>query len=296
MARWQPGYTRMHGGTVVYGPIGSGGGIEQLTARTIDFAGSDAPLTSDQAKACDGCVLVPWALAATTISYNVPGLSEPLRLNGPVIAEMYLGRITRWDDPQLRRLNPGVHLPPTPVHPTFRSDSSGDTYAFTDFLSHTSPSWRSKVGGASTSVAWPTGAGARGNAGMAAEIETNRGAVGYVAIAQAVSAKLRYASVQNRAGAFVRPSTRTVAAAAETARFRQDNSASIVDPPASATSAYPISTFTYAIVRRGSSKLEALKQFVRYAVTTGQRYAPALEFAPLPANVVLEDKAILDGL
>jgi phosphate ABC transporter phosphate-binding protein len=293
--QWQSPYSAAQGVTVAYSAIGSGGGIEQMTARTVDFGASDAPLSPDQAKACQGCVQVPWALAATTVSYDVPGLSRPLRLSGPVIADMYLGAIRAWNDPRIRHLNPGVKLPSTAVSPVYRSDSSGDTYAFTSFLSRVSPEWKSKVG-ASIAVSWPTGSGAAKNSGVVAAVQATPGAVGYVAIGNAVGAKLTYADVQNQAGAFVKPSTKSIAAAARTAHFAADNSASIVDPPASATTAYPISTFTYVIVPRSSAKLSTIKPFLDYAVTAGQKYAPALEFAPLPPSVVARDEAIIAGL
>lgn len=296
VAQWQGPYSTAHGVTVTYGAIGSGGGIDQVTARTVDFGASDAPLTLDQARACRGCVQVPWALAATTVSYNVPGVSEPLRLSGPVIADMYLGTITSWNDPRIRKLNNGAKLPAIPVKPVYRSDASGDTYAFTDYLSRVSPAFGSKVGGASTSVSWPAGVGAAKNSGVAAAVQSTPGAVGYVAIATAVGAKLRFASIQNKAGAFVTPSTKTIAAAAHRAHFRHDNSASIVDPPAAAGKAYPISTFTYVIVPHSSSKLSALRRFVTYAVTSGQKYATALDFAPLPQNVVAKDEAVIKHL
>ena len=295
VGQWQSPYSAAKGVTVAYSAIGSGGGIEQITARTVDLGASDAPLTPDQAKACKGCVQVPWALAATTVSYNLPGLARPLRLTGPVIADMYLGTISTWNDPRIAHLNPGLTLPSTPVHVVYRSDSSGDTYAFTNFLSRVSPAWKSKVG-AGTAVSWPTGSGAAKNSGMVAVVQSTKGAVGYVAIGNAVGAKLTYADVQNRAGAFVKPSTATIAAAAQTAHFQSDNSASIVDPPASAKAAYPISTFTYAIVPRSAPKLSTIKPFLVYAVTAGQKYAPALEFAPLPKNVVAKDKSIINGL
>jgi phosphate ABC transporter phosphate-binding protein len=280
---------------VAYSAIGSGGGIEQITARTVDFGASDAPLSADQAKACKSCVQVPWALAATTVSYNVPGLSQPLRLTGSVIADMYLGTITAWNDSRIKHLNPGAKLPSTPVHPIYRSDASGDTFAFTNFLSRVSPEWKSKVG-AGISVSWPTGSGAAKNSGVTAAVQTTPGTVGYIAIGNAVGSKLTYADVQNRAGSFVKPSTKSIAAAAQTAHFAKDNSASIVDPPASAKTAYPISTFTYVIVPRSSSKLSTIKPFLNYAVTAGQKFAPALEFAPLPQNVAAKDKAIIKEL
>jgi phosphate transport system substrate-binding protein len=295
MAQWQGPYSAAHGITVTYGAIGSGGGIEQITNRTVDFGASDAPLSASQAKACKGCVQVPWALAATTVSYNLQGVSKPLRLTGPVIADLYLGTIKTWNDARIQKLNPGVALPSTPVRVIFRSDASGDTYAFTSYLSRVSSAWKSKVG-TGTAVSFPTGSGEAHNSGVAAAVQTTPGAIGYVAIGNAVGAKLAYASVQNRAHVFIRPSTRTIAAAAHTAHFKKDNSASIVDPPASAKTAYPISTFTYVIVPRNAPKLSTIKPFLRYAVTSGQKYAAALEFAPLPKNVVTKAKAIIKGL
>jgi phosphate transport system substrate-binding protein len=296
IGQWQSPYSKAHNVTITYGAIGSGGGIDQITARTVDFGASDAPLTADQQNACNGCTMVPWALAATTVSYNVPGLSKPLRLNGATVAGIYLGTIKTWNDPRIAKLNPGVTLPSIPVKPVYRSDASGDTYAFTDYLSHVSSTWRSKVGGANTSVNWPTGVGGKGNAGVAAIIQQTEGAIGYVAIGQAVGSKLQYASIENLGKKFVKPSVRTIAAAGATAHFKPDNSVSIVNPAASAKTAYPISTFTYAIVPRNPAELATLKQFLGYAVTTGQQYATALDFAPLPQNVVAKDKAIIKGL
>ncbi|HVS84851.1 MAG TPA: phosphate ABC transporter substrate-binding protein PstS [Gaiellaceae bacterium] len=293
---WQGDYEKQHGVTITYGAIGSGGGIEQISARTVDFGASDAPLTGSQKASCKGCVMIPWALAATTVAYNLPGLSRPLRLTGPVLGQIYLGRIERWDDPQIAKLNPGVSLPGTAISVVYRSDASGDTFAFTDYLSHVSPSWKAKEGGATTAVQWPTGTGGKGNAGIAAVIEETPGAIGYVAIAQAKGSKLATALIRNRAGRYPAPSSATIAAAAASARFRADNSVSIVDPPASAGNAYPISTFTYAIVPRSSSKLARLKAFFRFAVTKGQSYATALSFAPLPRSVASHDQRIVAGL
>jgi phosphate transport system substrate-binding protein len=293
VAQWQRTYPHA---SIRFGPLGSGGAIRQMTARTVDFGASDAPLTHGQAAACRGCVQIPWALAATTVAYNVPGVTRTLRLSGPVLAEIYLGRIRQWNDARLRRLNPGLKLPSIPIHPFYRAESSGDTYAFTDFLSRVSPSWRSRVGSASISVSWPTGTGASGNPGMAAAVEGTPGALGYVAVTQAIRSHLHSASVENRSGAFVAPETKTIAAAARTARFRRDDSASIVDPPRSAKQAYPISTFTYAIVSRSSGKLPALKPFLQYAVTTGQKYATPLGLAPLPQNVVARAETVIKGL
>jgi phosphate transport system substrate-binding protein len=296
VSSWQGPYEKANGVTITYGAIGSGGGIEQITARTVDFAGSDASLTSDQKSACNGCVMIPWALAATTVSYNVPNVSAQIKLSGPVIGDMFLGNITNWNDPAIAKLNPGVQLPDLAVHVVHRSDASGDTFAFTDYLSKVSSAWKSKEGGATTSVQWPTGVGGKGNSGVAGVIEQTPGAVGYVAIAQAKGSNLTYALIENKAGNFPDPGPKTIANAAAAATFKSDNSTSIVDPPASAPNAYPISTFTYAIVPKDSSKMAALKQFLDYAVTDGQQYATGLSFAPLPPSVASKDKSIIAGL
>ncbi len=293
---WQGDYQKSHDVTITYGAIGSGGGIAQISARTVDFAGSDAALTADQKQQCNGCVMIPWALAATTVAYNLPGVSGHVKLSGPVVGDIFLGKITTWNDPQIAKLNPAVTLPDTKIAVVYRSDSSGDTYAFTDYLSKASPAWKAAQGGASTQVSWPTGTGAKGNSGVAGTISQTAGAIGYVAIAQAKGSKLSYALIRNAAGNYPDPNPTTIAAAAAAGSFGADNSVSIVEPPASAPNAYPISTFTYAIVPQGSSKLDALKTFLDYAVTDGQQFAEQLSFAPLPQSVVTKDKSIISGL
>ncbi len=296
LTKWQGEYASAYGVTITYGAIGSGGGFQDVGQHIVDFGASDAPLASYPPNGCSGCVQIPWALAATTVSYNVRGVTKPLRLSGPVIADIYLRKITSWNDPAIEKLNPGVGLPSQHIAVVYRSDASGDTYAFTSYLAKVSPAWRAKVGGASTTVNWPAGTGSKGNSGVAASIQQTPGAIGYVAIGQAVSSNLQFASVENAAGRFVTPSTGSIAAAAATAHFAADNSASIVAPPASAAAAYPLSTFTYVIVPKSSSKLAALQKFIDYAVTKGQADATALEFAPLPQNVAAKDKAVVKGL
>jgi phosphate transport system substrate-binding protein len=272
-----------------YGAIGSGGGIAQLTDRTIDFGASDAPLTPEQARSCKGCVQIPWALAATLVSYRLDGLSGKLRLSGPLLARIYLGEVTRWDDPAIGRLNPGRALPATRIAPVYRSDGSGDTFAFTSFLSAVSPRWRSKVG-ADVATTFPGGVGGRGNQGAAAAIERTNGSIGYLSGSYVFANGLRYALVENAAGRFPEPNAAGVTAAATASPVGSTGAVSIVDPPASAPSAYPISTFSYALVPRDSDKAAALRDFLRYAVTSGQRLGVGLRFAPLPPRVVEADR------
>ena len=282
---WIP-QLRNRGLDLSYNAIGSGGGIQAITTRTVDFGASDAPLTPDQASSCKGCVQIPWALSATTLAYDAKTLGRGLKLTGPVIADIYLGKITNWSDPRIAALNPGKELPSRGIGAIFRSDASGDTFALTSYLSKVSPEWKEKVG-TSTLVVFPVGAGGRGNSGVAGTLSRTPGGIGYISVAYAVQNKLAVASIENAAGTFVRPDVNGIAAAAEAmGKPAPDNSISIVDPPASAADAYPISTFSYAIVPKSSSKASELKQLLDYALGPGQLFAHRWVFAPLPARVV----------
>ena len=296
VAKWSSDYEQRAGVTITYGAIGSGGGIAQITARSIDFGASDAPLTPNEASACKNCVQVPWALGATLLAYNVKGAPAKLKLSGPVLADIYLGKITHWNDPAIERLNPGSKLPGTAITAVYHSDGSCDTYGLTDYLSKISPDWKSKYG-ASTQINFPTGTGGKGNEGVAAALGRTDGAIGYLGISYVFSNHLDYALVQNAADKFPTPGVPSILAAAETvSSLGPDNTVSITNPPASAPDAYPISTFTYAIVPKGSSKASVLKPFLTYAVTDGQHFAPPLQFAKLPARVVTADKQAIAGI
>lgn len=293
---WIPKYAEETKVAVTYGPIGSGGGISQIIARTVDFGASDAPLTEDEFKEAKGVVQIPWALAATDVAYNVEGVGNELKLTGPVLAEIYEGKITTWNDPKIAALNPGVKLPAEKITPVYRSDGSGDTYAFTNFLSHVSSEWASKYGH-STQVSFPVGIGGKGNSGVGADITSTKGSIGYIAIAYVLANKFDYALIENAAHKFPVPGITSIEAAAKTLKsVPANNEVSIVDPPASAPEAYPISTFTYALVPQKSSKAETLKPFLKWAVTTGQEFGPKLDFAPLPPEVVAADEATIGKL
>jgi phosphate transport system substrate-binding protein len=286
VSQWSNDYAKKHGVTITYGAIGSGGGIAQITARTVDFGASDAPLSPDQADACDGCLQIPWALAATLVSYHVKGAPAKLKLSGSVLADIYLGKITTWNDPEIAALNPGAKLPPTKITPVFRSDGSGDTYAFTDYLSKVSPEWKSKKG-FSTQVAFPTGIGGKGNDGVAAVLTRQDGAVGYLGISYVFGNELDYALIRNAAGQFPLPGPASITAAANAVKsIPPDNGISLTNPPASAPDAYPISTFTYALVPESSGKTTTLRDFLTYAIGPGQKFGEQLQFAPLPSRVV----------
>jgi phosphate transport system substrate-binding protein len=289
VSQWVNPVGHAFGYSLQYSSVGSGAGIAAITARTVDFGASDAPLTPDQAAACKGCVQIPWALSATTLSYNVPGAPNDLHLTGAVIAGIYLGQITSWSDAQIRKLNPKVDLPDLKITPVFRSDGSGDTYAFTDYLSRVSPTWKSKVGNA-TAVQFPAGVGGKGNPGVAGVIANTKGAIGYISAAYTLSNHLRVAAVQNASGFFATPGLRGIAAAAASVKsVPSNNEMHIVDPPEGYRLAYPISTFTYVIVPRSSSHAAELRRFVFWALTQGQQpqYTSKLIFARMPKVVLV---------
>lgn len=295
MANWIQNFERAEGITVKYGAVGSGAGIAQITARTVDFGASDAPLTSEQASACNDCVQVPWALSATGVGFKIPGVRK-LNLSGPVLADIYRGRIKKWNDGRIKQLNPRTRLPGLKITPVFRSDGSGDTYVFTAYLSKVSGAWKRSVGFA-TSVGFPAGVGAKGNPGMTSTVTSTPGAIGYISASYLIAAGLPAAAIQNKAGNFEVPNLKNIASAASIVkRVPGNNAISIVDPPKKAKIAYPISTFTYAIVPHNASQKGALQRFLDFAVTTGQAYGAALDFAPLPKVVLAAAKRSIGSL
>ncbi len=286
ISKWIPAYDGAAGTQVNYSPIGSGGGIAAITARTVDFGASDAPLSPDQFEACKGCVQIPWALSATAVIYNVPGAPQGLKLSPAVIAQIYLGFIKKWNSPSIRKDNPGVTLPDLNITPVYRSDSSGTTYNFTEFLSKTSAGWKSKVGN-STTVNWPTGIGARGSAGVAGVVSRTEGGVMYADVAYALANKLKFARVKNSAGKWTLPGLRSInAAASSVEKVTGNGEISIVNPAKTQPLAYPISTFTYVLAPTASPKAAELRKFIYWAVTAGQKFGPPLLFAPLPKSVL----------
>jgi phosphate transport system substrate-binding protein len=290
VSQWIPDYSKKKDVTVTYGPVGSGAGIEQIINRTIDFGASDAPMTGDEASQCKGCLQVPWALSATALDYNLHGAPDHLRLTGAVVADIFLGKIKSWDDPAIEQLNPGVTLPSTPISVIHRSDGSGTSFNLTDYLSHVSPEWKQKVG-SGTSVSWPAGQGGKGSSGVSAVLARTNGGITYTDVAYALANHFHFASLQNRAGKFLVPSLPSItAAAASVDNLPADNAISIVDPPAAAPTAYPISTYTYAIVPRSSPKAATLKEFLTYAIGPGQQFGPKLLFASLPQQILARDR------
>ncbi|MGN6815183.1 MAG: phosphate ABC transporter substrate-binding protein PstS [Solirubrobacterales bacterium] len=284
MNNWIANFEIKEGIPVKYAAVGSGTGIAQITARTVDFGASDAPLTPEQASACNSCVQIPWALSATGVGFNLPGVKK-LNLTGKVLAGIYFGKITKWNDPKIKKINPKAHLPGLTITPVFRSDGSGDTYAFTNFLSKISPAWKSEVGYATT-VGFKAGIGAKGNSGVTATVVKTPGAIGYISAFYLIAAGVHAAAIQNKAGNYELPNIPNISSAASSVKsLPSSNTISITNPPKKDKIAYPISTFTYAIVPHNAPQKGFLQQFAKYCLTIGQKYGAALDFAPLPKVV-----------
>jgi phosphate transport system substrate-binding protein len=289
--KWFDAYARETGVRINYQSIGSGGGIRQFTEGTVDFGATDGPMTDAQIAAVKGNVRhVPTVLGAVAVTYNVPSLREAsLRFDGATLADIFLGRITHWNDRRIAALNPGVALPEEDIIVAHRSDGSGTTYIFTDYLTKISPEWKEKVGRA-TSVNWPTGLGGKGNEGVTQQVKQADGSMGYVELIYAVSNGLPVALVKNSAGSFIEPTLKSVTAAAASARLGPDTDfrVSITDAPGA--DAYPISSFTWLLlpkVAKSSDKSKALDDFVRWMLRpAAQRMAADLHYAPLPAPVI----------
>jgi phosphate transport system substrate-binding protein len=291
-SRWSADYAAKTGVKVNYQPIGSGAGIKQFAEMTVDFGGTDIPMTdAEMVGAKGGAVLhVPTGMGAVVLTYNLPGVTKELRVSPAVIAGIFLGRITKWNDPAIVKLNPGVTLPGTDVLVVHRSDGSGTTFIWTSYLTDVSPDWAKQVG-AGKDVKWPVGLGGAQNAGVAGQVKQIPGAVGYVELAYARQNKLGYALVQNKSGNFVAPTIAGVtAAAAGVAKGLPANTdfrVSIVNAPGK--DAYPISSMTWALLYQKPSdakKGKAVVDFLRYGITDGQKAAEALDYAPLPDAIV----------
>jgi phosphate transport system substrate-binding protein len=299
ISKWVPAYDQATGVHVNYSAIGSGGGIAAITNRTVDFGASDAPLTPDQFNAAvkdgAGVLQIPWALSATAVMYNVPGAPPHIKLTGKIVADMYLGKIEKWNDAAISKLNPGANMPDLKVTPIFRSDGSGTTYNFTDYLSSVSPEFKSKVGTA-TQVNFPAGVGGRGSSGISGILSRTDGGVAYADVAYALANKFKFARVQNRAGKFQLPGLRGITAAASTVtKVPASNEMHIVDPPKSQPLAYPISTFTYVLVPTKTDKAPQLRRFIFWALTQGQKkeYTAKLLFVPIPKPVLVSAEKTL---
>jgi phosphate transport system substrate-binding protein len=287
ISSWIPKVDSAFGIKVTYGPIGSGGGIQQIINRTVDFGASDAPLSPEQFAACKGCAQIPWALSATSIAYRGDELPNHLKLDGKAVAGIFLGKIKKWNDPALKKLNRGKVLPDLTITVIHRSDNSGTTYNLSEYLNSVSKEWKTRVG-KGVAVDWPAGVGARGSSGVSASLSQTNGGITYVDVAYSLKNHFKFAAIQNRAGVFQLPGLRAIAAAGATIlRVAPNNGGiSIVNPSKRQPLAYPICTFTYVIVPTKTAKAGELKQFVRWALTKGQSAGPRLLFSPIPKVVL----------
>jgi phosphate transport system substrate-binding protein len=283
-AEWAAAFQAFYGVSVNYSDVGSLAGISDISSRTVDFGASDAPLTTSQAAACHTCFQVPWALSAVAIGYHINALGPHLLLTGKVLAEIFLGQITRWNGSQIKALNPHANLPNlkiTPIH----SNGSGDTYVFTNYLSAVNSNWRSRIGSGMT-VGFPGGDLGNGNAGVTSLLGSINGSIAYVGASYLITHNLPAAAIQNAAGRYEYPNLTEIEAAAKTVKSVPSTSAlSILNPPKHIHTAYPISTFTYAIVPSNAPQKSLLKSWLDYALGPGQQFDGALDFAALPSVV-----------
>ena len=292
-SKWFSEYGKSHPGVQInYQPIGSGGGIRQVTAGTVDFGASDMPMTDKQLQDAKSKILnIPTVLGAVVPAYNIPGVSGEVKFSPDVLAGIFLGKISKWNDKAITLVNPGMTFPDANIIVVHRSDGSGTSFIWTDFLSKVSPEWKSQVG-SDTSVKWPIGMGGKGNEGVAGLIRQLSGSIGYVELIYAVQNKIPYGSVRNSSGIFVKASLEGVTAAAASApKMPADFRVSITNAPGK--DAYPISSFTWLLIPAQSkdpAKGKILNEFLNWMVTDGQKMTTALAYAPLPDNVVTKVK------
>jgi phosphate transport system substrate-binding protein len=299
--KWFDAYSKQTGVRVNYQSVGSGGGIRQFTEGTVDFGATDGPMNESQIAAVNGNVLhIPTVLGAVVVTYNLPSLGNTkLKFDGNLLVEIFMGRVTKWNDSKIAALNPGVRLPDIDLVVVHRSDGSGTTYVFTDYLNKFSREWKDKVGFA-TSVNWPVGLGGKGNEGVTQQVKQVEGALGYVELIYALSNQLPYAVVKNSAGNFVEPSLESVTSAAAGTKLKADTDfrVSITNPPGQ--NAYPIASFTWLLVHKDNkdaAKGKLIKDFLTWMITPdAQKMAAELHYAPLPAEVVSLIRARLPTL
>ena len=294
--KWFSEYQSVGNVQINYQPNGSGGGIKGVTEGTVDFGASDMPMTDEQLKAFkdkngSSVLLFPTVLGAAVPTYNLPGVTQELNFTPQVLAGIFLGNIKTWNDGQIAKANPGVKLPDDKIIVVHRSDGSGTTFCWTDYLSKISPEWKSKVG-KNTSVDWPTGLGAKGNDGVAGVIKQQKGAMGYVELIYAVKNHLSYGKVQNKSGEFIKADLQSVSAAAAASKtMPADFRVSITDEAGKGV--YPISTFTWLLIPEkisDANKKKALTGFLKWAITTGQESVESLDYAKLPQQVVAKEE------
>lgn len=296
-SKWFDEYHKKNGSVQInYQSIGSGGGIRQVSNETVFFGATDGPMTDEQMKAAPGAILhFPMVLGADVPVYNLAGVAE-LKFTGPLLADIFLGKIKKWNDPAIAAVNAGVALPNTDITVVHRSDGSGTTYIWADYLSKVSPEWKDKVG-VSTAVNWPAGVGGKGNEGVAGLVSQTPGSVGYVELIYALQNKIAFGAVQNANGDFVKATTESVTAAAAAAASNMPADFRVSITNAAGPGAYPVSSFTWLLLYedpKDKAQSKAMVDFVKWALTDGQQFASQLGYAPLPAAVVAQELTALE--
>jgi len=296
-SKWFSEYAKIKPGVLInYQSLGSGAGIRQLTNQTVFFGATDGPMTTDQLQAAPGKILhLPTVLGAVVPVYQVAGVSADLKFTGPLLADIFLGKVVKWNDPAIAKVNPGVKLPDTEITVVHRSDGSGTSYIWVDYLAKVSPEWKKAVG-VSTAVKWPVGLGGKGNEGVAGLVKQTPGSIGYVELIYAIQNKIAFGAVQNANGEFVKASIPAVTAAAAAAAksMPADFRVSITNAPGAGV--YPISSFTWLLLyenAKDKAQSKAMVDFMKWALTDGQKMATDLGYAPLPAEVVKLEQAAL---
>src|SRR5215208_2317399 len=298
--KWLSEYGRLHSNVRIdYQSIGSGGGVKQLKDQTVDFGASDSPMKDEDLKSAPGEVLhIPTVLGAVVITYNLQGVSQALRFSPETLADIFLGKIKKWNDPKITADNPGVTLPTTDITVVHRSDGSGTSAVFTDYLSKVSPEWKEKVG-SGTSPNWPTGIGGKGNEGVTGQVKNTPNTIGYVELAYAVQNKLPVGLVRNASGSFIEPSIDTVVAAAAASAASMPDDLRISITNAAGPGAYPISSYTYILVykdQKDAAKGKAVVDFLWWGIHDGESHAKELQYAPLPADIVKRAEAKISSV
>lgn len=298
--KWLSEYGKLHPNVRIdYQSIGSGGGIKQLKDQTVDFGASDSPMKDEDLKSAPGEILhIPTVLGAVVITYNLASLSTPLRFSPDVVADIFLGKVTKWNDPRIAADNPGVSLPAANITVVHRSDGSGTSAVFTDYLSKVSAEWKDKVG-AGTSPSWPTGIGGKGNEGVTGQVKNTPNTLGYVELAYAVQNKLPVGHIKNASGNFVEPSIDSVTAAAAGSAANTPDDLRVSITNASGPQAYSIASYTYILVyknQRDAGKGKTLVDFLWWAIHDGEAYAKDLLYAPLPSDIVTRAEAKINSI
>jgi len=288
---WFQEYGQKTGVKINYQPIGSGGGIQRITAKAVDFGASDAPMNDAELAKAPGILHIPTVAGAVVVSYNIPGVGPGIRLTPDVLADIFLGKITNWSDPRISKINPGTAFPSVGITPFHRSDSSGTTNIFTNYLTQVSGDWKDQVG-PGKAVKWPKGLGGKGNAGVAALVKQTDGGIGYIELAFAVTNNISYAAIRNQKGKFIYPDVKSTTVAASAVTLPADFRKVIVNT--AAPEGYPITGFTFLLIYPDAKP--ELKKFLLWALTDGEKEAADMYYAPLPDNVRNRALAVVNSL